>query len=85
MGSVVLHVRLGDHVHLQEGAEEVGVVVQDLLLELNSQLAALGSVELGGELLDQGIDLSVLVSAEVVALAGQAAGGEEILRVAGGC
>ena len=60
MSGVARHVGLGDHVHLQEGAEEVGVVVEDLLLELHGELTALGGVELGGELLNHGVHVGGL-------------------------
>ena len=71
--------------HFEEGAEDIGVVVQDGLLQLDGELGALGSVKLGGELVEQVVDVLVLVGTEVVAHAGHAAGGEEVLRVAGGC
>ena len=43
-GDVGLH----DHAHAQEGAEDVGVVVQQLLLHLDGDLRTLGRIEGGG-------------------------------------
>ena len=42
MGGVAGNAALGDHVHLEERAEYIGVIVQNCLLKLNCQLAALG-------------------------------------------
>ena len=70
--------------YLQEGAEDVGVVVQNHLLKRNRQLPPLGGVKFLGQLLDQRRDLGVIIGAKIVAHAGNAGGGEEILGVAGG-
>ena len=42
MGGVAGNAALGDHVHLEERAEYICVIVQNCLLKLNCQLAALG-------------------------------------------
>ena len=84
VGGVVFDVFLGDHVHLQEGAEDVGVVVQNHLLKRHRHLAPPGGVEFPGQLLDQRRDLRIVISAKIVAHARNAGGGEEILGVAGG-
>ena len=84
VGGITRHIGLGNHVHLQEGTENIGVVIENRLLETYSQLAPFGGVELGGQFFDHGADFLVLLGAKVVAHAGQAAGGEEILRIAGG-
>lgn len=41
MCSVIAYIGLGKHVHLQEGAENICIVVQNFLLQLDSDLAAL--------------------------------------------
>ena len=48
VSSVVFHILLGNHVHLQEGAEHIGVVVQNHLLKLYGHFAPLGGVKLLG-------------------------------------
>ena len=84
VGSVITYIVLGNHVHLQEGAENIGVVIENSLLEFDSQLTALCGVELGGQLFNHCADFLVLISAKVVAHSGQTTGGEEILWIAGG-
>ena len=69
---------------MQEGAEDVGVVVQNHLLKRHRHLAPLGGVKFPGQLLDQRRDLRIVINAKIVAHAGNAGGGEEILGVAGG-
>ena len=50
MRSVVLHIGLGNHAHLQEGAEDEGVVIENNLLHFQGQLGALSWIELPAEL-----------------------------------
>ena len=54
----------GDHAHLEEGAEDIPVVVQNGLLQLDGKLSALGGVELGGEPVEQIVDMLILQRCE---------------------
>ena len=85
MGGIAGAGTLGDHVHLEERAEHISVIVQNRLLELDSQLAALFGVKLCCQFINHGVHVRVFICAKVVAHAGCAAGREEILRVAGRC
>ena len=69
---------------MQEGAEDVGVVVQNHLLKRHRQLPPFGGVKFLGQLLDQRRDFRIVISAKIVAHARNAGGREEILGVAGG-
>lgn len=48
VGGIAGDMAAGDHVHLQEGAEHIGVVVQNGLLQPDGQLTPAGGVELSG-------------------------------------
>ena len=83
MGGIVFDVCLGDHVHLQERAEDVGIVVQDFLLKFYRKFCTLVGIELECKFFHHFIDFVALICTEVIALIGQAACCKEILRVAG--
>ena len=83
MGRVAGDAGSGDHIHLQEGAEYVGIVVQDRLLQFNGKLPSLCRIEFRAHLFDQFGDVLVFIGAEIVAHAGKAAGGKEVLGVSG--
>ena len=77
-GNVGLH----DHAHAQEGAEDIGVVVQQLLLHLDGDLRALGRIEGGAQLDGKLLELVAVVAAGVLDRFVQTVGVKEILRVA---
>lgn len=77
-GDVGLH----DHAHAQEGAEDVGVVVQQLLLHLDGDLRTLGRIEGGAQLDGKLLELVAVVAAGVLDRFVQTIGVEEILGIA---
>lgn len=77
-GDVGLH----DHAHAQEGAEDVGVVVQQLLLHLDGDLRTLGRIEGGAQLDGKFLELVAVVAAGVLDRFVQTVGVEEVLGIA---
>ena len=77
-GDVGLH----DHAHAQEGAEDVGVVVQQLLLHLDGDLRTLGRIEGGAQLDGKLLELVAVVAAGVLDRFVQTVGVEEVLGIA---
>ena len=83
MGCIAGDAGSGDHIHLQEGAENIGIVIQDQLLQFYRDLASLCGIEFRGQLVDQRGDFFVFIGAEIIAHARETAGGEKVLGVSG--
>ena len=77
-GNALLH----DHAHSQEGAEDIGIVVQQLLLHLNGNLGACGRIECAAELNGQLLQPVAVVAAGVLDGGVQTVGIKEVGGVA---
>ena len=85
MGGIAGDTCSGDHVHLQERTENIGVIIQNLLLKFDGKFSSLCRVKLGAHLFDQVRDFCIFIGTEIVTHAWQTAGGKEVLGVAGRC
>ena len=77
-GDIGLH----DHAHAQERAEEIGMIIQKLLLHLDRDLGALGRIKGTAQLHGQFLQPVAVVTAGVLDGVIQAIGVEEVLGVA---